>query len=188
MIKLKEMNNINNHITRFKIVCSLKRRVLGRRRRIIIRRRRCIMMKESTKVVDGHLFPRRHPTRRLAANTTAQENTNAIVVGIVRARGDSDQLHVRRCDDNNAYIGNPNGGLRCDILGSRSAIISDKAASTQSVSATCEQNKGIVGKGVRRRGHRRKDVVKMGQVDGVRKIEKVIKNNNSQSRRLQRYT
>ncbi len=37
-------------------------------------------MKENTKVVDGHLSPRRHPTRRLAANTTAQENANAIVV------------------------------------------------------------------------------------------------------------
>ncbi len=116
------------------------------------------------------------------------EDNNDTNVDSRLSNNDSDQLHVKRCDDNNAYIGNPNGGVRCDILGSSSAIISDKANSTQSVSATCEQNKGIVGKGVRRRGHRRKDVVKMGQVDGVRKIEKVIKNNNSQSRRLQRYT
>jgi hypothetical protein len=126
------------------------------------------MMEESPKVVDCHLFPRSHPTRRLAANTTAQENANAIIVGIVRARGDSDQFHVSRWDDNN-------GGVRSDSLGGRSAIVSNKATSTPSVSATCKQDKGIVGKGVRRRGHRRKEIVEMGQVDDVRKSKKVIK-------------
>jgi hypothetical protein len=93
-------------------------------------------------IANSNLLLRSHPSRRLAANTAAEESTNALVVEIVGGRDSPDQLEKDGGDDNNMNVGKPNSRMWSYRIGRRAAIVTDKATNTRTVGTICEQNKG----------------------------------------------